>query len=519
MHVALLPPNLWHPLREQALGSLEDRYQNYATAIINIAHGRHLGLTWSLAASLPVVLLSHQPVPDDNPWVKVFQCMGKALEQQSPQGHKDLFGLVRQAHPSYVILRVILPLIQAACHSLGRSYLISEEPLHASVSSEEVQAYQSDLSKHLHALCDPQRKDLALFWQERALTLNNYSRGLNPHKGIPEADAAALATTLRLETQVHTKREQQRRLRHIASNRKQTRANHYREGGIDGIQLTRRPEDLGAILLSEFTNPDFILTDRLLNTGYFSLQRSPKRDMLRDVYVAAILPKPLAGTLTGTLLRACFFELCLHLAFLLRRSGMNDSCFTWIEAGSQHQLLGNSFQLKQLPQFQAIRETEPDKAWRAEFLTALGWIPDLLTPKQVATTELSPGLLRGSMAEQAMTWAYGAFQAAPKLHPQARRAKDYSFIHIMSFLPTETSAQHNEHHRQRGFQLDQKSGHSTSLTYAPTELQLRKGWRFQAQNRPPLILTDDQDMPAPRDLANRLVETWLQQFSKEIWRV
>ena len=541
--VALVAPSVWQPRQEEAFATLDDRHTRFSQAVLASMHNRHVGATPALIAALVPALLSPAVrLADNNPWLAVFARLMGDLQPNSSDGYQSgrrnrRYGMVLHANPMYCISRIAMPLIERACRHLGRCFLFCEDALDTSIDAVQYKTYSRDLELELLELARTPGEDL--FWQERAVTLAAFSRRFAHHSGgalLPEIDPTALAMMLRtrggpLKVTARSKRHHQMSASHHHRDKR-----HKREGGIDGIQLTRRLEDLDDILLSEYINPDVIREDRLLNTGFFAVQRRPRREKVRDVLLAALLPVAADFRLEADFIKSCWFELCANLAFLLRRQRMLHSEFRWCEGGPDGNGRGGAFLLKDLALMDHLSDLATPTAFRKEFLTALGWLPSFLDrrdpPAPLSTTAVplpSRRLPAEKQYRALAAWASNAWSAQREHdrwqegQPTASKRLAYdrfSVVHLMLFLPARAKPQKSFSLADLGGRLGlgRQAGQNLSVTWVPERLHAGSGWRFDARGKAGLnLFSPSEERLEGSRIVERLVSTWLDQLTREIW--
>lgn len=544
LQIALVSPEIWQPLLQDSLAALEPREARFARAINEIMQNRHLGITPQLAADLAIALLKPAAQAQAGAWSAVFERLlaelstGRGPRSGGPRGAR--FGLVLNANPMYCVTRVAIPLLERVCRESKTNYLFCEEKVVSEVTREIYLGYSYHLAQRIKALAENQDRQDELFWQEIALTLSSFSRRtLGQASALPETDPAALALLLRLRAGKPTVRRRLQKQQRFTSTSKHRQMRNRKEGGINGIQITRRAEDLDGMLLSEFINPELILSDRLANTGYFALQRQPKREMLRDVLLGAILPLGPKHGLIADFIKACWFEAVLHLSLLLRRHGMSSSEFRWTEGSPFGNTRQSAFLLKEMPTFQNIHDGPPSEALRREFITALGWMPAFLDDRNLPV-RLPDGVsgTEHRELERIKRWVHASWTSQHELLKWRDQDKnrggtnrdrgghinigEFSHAHVMVFLPASLRVEGQGADLGSlfaGLGLSRRPGSHVSVTWIPDTVNPGPGWSYETRNGRggPLFRGKEPDLGA-RDMAGHIVETWLNQWIKEIWR-
>ncbi len=519
LEVDLIGPSLWVPFRDQALRELEPVQRDYAQALLELAHSRHIGITAELVAAIvPHLLAPHSRFQPDNPWYNTFARLRRELSDRD-HGAARTFGLVLQANPSWVVLRLVLPLIQRVLKQQHRCFLFCEEDVFILRDADDYRAYTHAQSALLAALPEQADAQLDHFWAERAITLATLTSRLasSTAESLPDPEPLATGMLLRLAPNPQPPRRPARNLRLMPSRNRRHRRSREKEGGFDGIHLTRRPEDLDGILLSEFTQPDFLRTDRLLNTGYFALERVPKRELLRDVCVVALVPPQLAGRATTDFAKACFFDFMARLTLRLRQARLTQSAFQLIEGDSHQRLSRASFPLERIPELEAVADGEADAAWRRELTVAFRAVPNLLEPDE-KLGHLPPRPALAQVTEAALDWATHAWRhTLQRGRAENNAPSSFAYLHLLLFLPADTNAPLSPSSLQRQFGLGGGSGQRISALRVPHTFEQRTQWAVvlgEHGQRPPR----NERLESEQAVATALVETWLDAFTKEIWR-
>lgn len=545
LKVVLLTPDVWRPAVDIALAGIEPREARFARALLERLHNRHVGVTPALAVSFARAVLTPTRQTDSGPWAAVFQRLQSALAHDEARrvGRKSTrYGLVFQSNPMYCVERILIPLISRASEQMGTTMLFSEDKVAGKVDADAYDRYDQAMAARIQALAEQEDDGYELFWQELALTLTSFSRKTMARatgvSSMPRTDPDAFALMMRLRTDKQNVSRRIQRNRRTTELSKHREMRNRREGGVDGIHITRRAEDLDGMLLSEFTNPEIILADRMANTGFFSLQRQPRREKMRDVLMGAVLPRQTGFELVGDFIKACWFEAMLHLALMLRKSGMNRSAFRWNEGDPLGTTRQSAFHLSDMPRVEKVRDEKPSEALRREFITALGWMPAFLDNRHAAAALYESSPAPGAdVLTQIKQWAADAWisqsEALRNREPRERsdadpmqnkrvNLREFSYVHVMVFLPA--SYRTKGHAADLGaltasLGLGREEGRSVSVTWFPDRVVADPAWNYETRggrNRA-LFSAEEQEFGAP-EMANRMVHLWLNQWIKEIWR-
>ena len=545
--IRLAGPALWEREMARALADLDPAEQRYALGIVSTLHGRHFGISSRLAASLARVLVSPR-LPAQGVWGAVGGCLMRHWNPES-QGQLNRMGispgqgLFLAANPVYTVLHLAGPLIDLACRKIGRSILFCRDPVRPPLSCETYSRYQDELDQAVDELAAGEQ--MAGFWLNVAGGMAAFSRlGGKPTSGsLPSVDPTAQALLLRLQTRPPAPAPDLNHRKRADSplSHRPTRDRH--EGGLAGIQLSRRPEDIHNLLLSEFLNPKPLLADRLVNTGFLVHQRKPKLEKRRDVFMAAVLPPETCSELTVDFLKACWFEAVVHLSLLLRRYGFDRSEFRWIEGNPLGNRTDHGFLLEDLPPIPPGFAAADAAGFRWRFLRALGWLPGFLDrrpcngPVVMAPDAISPQA--GFSRETVLDWVAWAWKGQREHVPLPRGAggfasetsesgvdrlpwTQFSCLHLMVFLPSPAESgapvPHLDGLRHR-LGLARDAGFQLSITWLPRRLHGRGSWGYQAEGRNRWRLFDNDPPTSEKSLAEGLIQPWFHQWTKEIWGV
>ncbi len=548
--VKLVPPKMWHSYIKKSFKKLEKPpEQRFARSALMAMHNRHVGVTPELIVDLTWQLMNPDQV--NGVWTAVFRRLGDDLAIGREERR---FGLLLRSNPTYTIFRLAMPIVEASCRAIGRCYLFCEDNIQTRLKESDYTDYADELSNQIKKMANSHqaggRDEFQLFWQERAVTLSTFSRrpvGLQQFDTtLPETDPIAWGFLMRLKPDMPRSRSQSLLPRPLTRPIKHRINPYQKEEGLDGIRMTRREEDIDSILLSEFINPEPVLADRLLNTGYLATQRQSKREKLRDVLIAALMPGDMRASLKVDFVKACWFDCLMRLSLIFRQQQLPRSEFRWIEGDRFNRFHSNALFLQDLPAAKTIVAGPPSPGYRHQFLTALRWLPTYLdsqahfrtlpnyAPKTEADTSPEKWLCRAWAAQQDhLQWlAHQDNQAGHSRRQKNNqlRVDEFAFVHIMVFLPPETADKPGELPPKPADRLQSiasclglgnSQSHNLSLTWLPKDLQDIEGWAFSAPGQPPLRLFKKTQVPGQavdeRKIAGRLERTWLDQIIKEIW--
>lgn len=565
LEVRLVEPVLAEKLQRSAFSSLGTHAGEGATrlklaqALLTHLQNRHVGITPQLAAGFALWVTAPESAPF--PWNQIQKRLLAALSFDGKDSNARLSIPLNQA-PLYAALRIAAPMITQACLALGTSYLFAQDPVGAQVNAKEYERYHAALAQQIFLLTQDPTPGWELFWKESALTLSSFS--LQERRGnvdldtllrgdgreeppvrrhafkakravLPVAEPFAASFFFQELRQLRPN-EPSRVVKRIVSIVQKYTTRRIREGGIRGIQLTRRIEDLDLILMSEFLNPPIILADRLLNTGYLAREREPKRERFRDFLLVGFMPAQVGDTISAALIKFAWYQALLGLSILLRRSKLHASQFVWIEGNAQGGARRADFYLDQLKVYPTIGDQVTNPSFRHEFLTLLQWLPTFLDARETFTP-LVPIPARQSDKSQSEAEAQSQevsnepeawVKHAAQHFLLAPLANQFGFVHYMLFLPVEMRAEKQRHFDElRGklaaeLGLGMAPGRNLSITRVPVALQAGDEWGYRAKGTTADSLiahsADEQRVGDPQeDIAEKLSTLWLKQFIREIW--
>jgi len=550
--IKLVKPGIWRQLVRDAFSGLSSRMRSTAHSVLRTMHNRHIGITPQLAAELaPLITDAYASRQGRSAWHDVL----KRLQQETSDPLFS-FGVMLSTIPAYSVIRLAMPILEQACRRINLCFLFCEDNIENDVTLEAYHKYSRDLENEIKQMAGNKEDSLQLFWADRALTLAALSRHGNfpgpSSSGLPETDPLALGLLLRLNPQLSKTPPLSSHSRRLTDPLKHREASRLKEGGFSGIQVTRRLEDMEDILLSEFVNPPAVLADRLVNNGFLSLRRQTRREQLRDVLIAGMMPLELKPKLSADFVKACWFDFIRRFGYMLAQSGRKRSEFRWLEGNQAGQVRSCNFLLQNLPDLSGSFKSHYDSSFRKEFLMALGWLPQYLDTRyrfqpvpqytsgpghQPAKIEkgIKPGL------ESAKQWAFSVWHSqeenlqwivhepdSPNIDSREKRLNidGFAAVHLMLFLPADiryqtkgVSAAARLGALYSGFGLGNIPGRNVSITWVPKQITISKEWAYDCRGKGD-SQTFFREKPAGKSsshfIAGRLEEVWRNQLIKEL---
>jgi hypothetical protein len=552
--IILMSPSLLEEISNEAFSPLLPGTAALARAILTTLQNRHIGITPRLSAELARLVKEPQSYKQSpGCWGPV---MTRLLEECS-EGVRSA-GVMLNATPLYSVIRLAAPVVEEACNRLGLCFLFCRDEVDNDATLEEYRQYESLLENEIRRMAQNKRDYFRTFWKDRALTLASYSRRA-PIKGrsglrLAEVEPSALSLLLRLNPVLPAAKALPLHPKTMVDPMKHREIRRMREGGFSGIHVSRRMEDMGDILLSEFLNPPAVLADRLINNGYLALRRQTKREQLRDVLIVGMLPSGVQPQPSSDFIKACWFDFIARFAFMLYRSRLMRSEFRWLQGDNFGRVRSCNFILKELPDLDIPVEGDLTPEFRREFLLALGWLPRYLDTRgryekvplfSAASQQLEVTGEHGTGPER--QWAYSAWRAqrensmwslfepedsltaSPGKGEKRLDIGGYAFVHVMLFLPAEKRHDRGTSPAARlgplysglglGSPGSAGNGHQygASITWVPERLAASDRWAFDCRGKRRSNLFSQQETSlSSHSIAGRLEEAWRQQLLKEL---
>jgi hypothetical protein len=550
LEIKLVSLDTWQPAAEEVFSRLSSRMKSVAQSILRTLHNRHIGITPRLAAELaPLLGDAYASAPGQSAWHDVLKRL-----QQETSGTPFSFGVMLSTVPLYSVLRLAMPIIEEACHRIGLCFLFCQDNIESGVTAADYSQYSAELDNGIKQMAKSKADFFQLFWADRALTLAAYSRrgsGAFPGKGLPETDPAALALLLRLNPELSQTQPLPSHSRRLTDPQRHQEVSRLKEGGFSGIHITRRLEDMGDILLSEFVYPPAVLADRVINDGFLALRRQTRQEQLRDLLIAALMPAETQAKLSAEFIKACWFDFVRKFGYMLVQSGRKRSEFRWLEGNTLGQVRGCQFLLQDLPIPDTPLRDLHDTNTRKEFLMALGWLPQYLdnrsrfepVPRYADKPGLEPGTnkVKNPLAS-AGDWAISVWRAQrenlhwlthePDRSPAgSSREKPldsdgFAVVHLMLFLPAEQkrldkeiSAAARLGSLYSGFGMGNAPGRNVSITWVPNQINALNQWAFDCRGkRESLLFPQEKTRNSlnSHQIATRLEQAWRNQLIKEL---
>jgi hypothetical protein len=555
MEVTIVGPPAWQPALEAALAEVPAAPPGLVRAIVEDLHGRHVGIAALPAARLAAVLARrHRPVASgadsdggaDAPWGAVLDRLEAVLAPapadggpagaangSRPRARVRLAGV-----PFFTVARLVAPLVAEACARERRCYLFGGRghpvPGGFAAAYAAYQARQIEAVARLAA----EQQPAPLFWSAQALAAAGLSRpGAGP--GLPWLDAATLALMLRLEPDFGDGGDRRAsRMPRLARPSLRRQGTRPKEGGVTGIRVTWRPDDVADMIQTEHLNPSLLLLDRLVNTGFLARHRPPPRQRRRDVLVLGLSPAPGPGEALAVA-KACWFDLLVRLAAILQSAGLDRSDFLWLEADPVGGVRACDLTLEGLAPLPAETATALPAARRVQVLGELGLVPRFVDrraryperpgpPPAAADAADATGRRRGwaDWAGAALHEALGRRRPAPDGAAPATAPDEYGAVLAFACLPAEAvpgagtdgdpDPDPVADRARLGDRLGLSGARGQGLTLVELPARPAPGaaWRVAPPGRPWQALAGTDDL---NRLAGGLVGAWLETAAEVIF--
>ncbi len=520
--VRLIGPQFWRSLVNESFRTLAAQERRFAESVLFAMHNRHIGITPNLVAELvPVLLSPGAQVNMKGAWTAVFERLADELSAGKTAGSKNRrFGFLLHSDPIYVVFRLAIPVAEEACRQTGFCFLFCEDETEVSIKPGGYDKYSKGLYGKVRQIAQNKDDEFELFWKSRAAALSSFSSRApsfgRKHSQLPEEEPDALAHLFRLDPDIPFYESPSSRSKKMNPQITRRRIFRQKQGGIDGIHLTRDPDDIGDILLSEYLNHELILADRIVNTGFFAIQREPKREKPKDVFITGLMPEAAGQSQAAAFIKACWFECLMRLGLILRRHRMLESEFRWIEEDRFENTRACVFLLENMPYYENIEDGGPDRAFRREFMAALRWLPDYFDSRFNFVSDKTSGSFshtgNETKIDRMIKWAFWAWK-------NQKNIDEFAHMHIMLFLPAGQKESNAMRVRlSNGFGLGKGKGRHLSVTRIPDIIDDLESWSFETSDRAASnLFPGGRKNMEIRKIAGRLVLNWLEQLSKEIW--
>lgn len=520
-----------------------------AISIMLTSHNRHIGMPPEIAYDLAALLLPpHAQDRLGRPWQAILARLRRELwrplhQSQGSAAPASISGGLRlQDAPTYTVLRLAIPLVALACGRVGRSVLACGDEPEQQLSAADFAAYQSQIAAAIEAITmsdetAPTDDPYASFWAELALTYTGRTSRPTAERAspaLPEVDPVSLAWFLRLVPDPKPRLKDVDRPRIVTTPLKRQRSRLLNQDGVRGYKLTQRLEDLGSIVHTELLNPDLLLLDRILNTGYLTVERPPRYQKRRDVLVIGMLPPSMAAHPLADMLKAAWFDCMWRFSSFLRGQQLLRSEIRWIESERADRAHSSSFLLEDLPGLEQEHVLTPGDHWM--FLKTLRWVPAFLNQRA------RPALLdrvgtQSLAAAPEVPWCRAALAiqhdnphfdqtTSQRTRRWKETVEEFAHVHLMILLPSpihqdrlEARARDNPqlqawHRLRQHLGTELPANMYMTTTWSPAQSP-EHAWMYITAGR---VLELQPASSAPKHIAASIEQAWLDQLIEDTCR-
>ncbi len=295
---------------------------------------RHVPVTPLLAETLAQMETSKHP-SECRPWGQAYELAGQSI------GLAQRFGRSARWTGSSTAfrLRVVEPLLRGAAQRLGELRLVGSAPLGTIGGPDPAyELYCRAVEEEVNRMLSGLEVLGEAFWVPVALALFAATlRGRQPHAGsriiaLPDSPDPALARLVYTIPPDFAETDDLRR----RMDRPRRRSERLRvgvrpkEGGIDGVIITRRLEDIEDAFHSEFLLPKSYRNLKFFEEGYRIRHRPPLRSPARDLlFLTLCEASPDAGA--ATLVKAAWIDAAIRLRLALTTMELPLSELGWCD--------------------------------------------------------------------------------------------------------------------------------------------------------------------------------------------
>ena len=553
--VTILGPGLRDRLMGESPSGRSTRGRGVQTpisreALLYFFHNRHIGVTPNIAlAYTRLISIAPGKREGDVEADGVDGHIVRILRKAHDMGHRLSLPLFAKYRHLF-LLRILMPLTLEACRHIQQVQLFGgtghrEDPQ----ALQSYRVYDRKLEKQIKNMCRIDHGQNAAFWQQVALIflgLQNlgsyYSPAPIPEKSDP--DPIVLGLIVHLEPSSLREPPDWQAFRMLSLKKAYIRQGvRPQQGGVRGIRVSRRMEDIGSALFGEFIQPPSIFRDRLLNTGFLIKHRPPPKDKDRDFLLIGLAPAVAQG-FAGRLAKVAWIDAMARVALLLHQAKLKKSHFLWIQA--QGATGAGYFQCK-LPDFGQSFTASPwkvDAQYRLDFAKWVGWLASAGDPVVCVPSKenLDQTLGQPEFAHQAhyalaklrLNTVLSTLASSSSGPGQSFSVKPFRFVHLFMVLPR--TPKWGEEQPEKSTQFSQQllrdiapdSGHAAStLWYPDIYTEQNNGWYTTESGRDQPLIDGGQVLASPEDqteenkdtpdtnaLAGGMVSYWLSQ----VWR-
>lgn len=315
------------PPAMQVAGDAASRVQT----LFHVLQDRHVPMTQTLATTLAEFEDAQSPAADPF-WGRAYALAGGAIGLHGKMGNTPawsrLFGVFVQTVVEPILREVALRMKHVTITTLG-GLCSAAESVDIARTSLSVEAAVGDMLRDQDAMGQA-------FWIGAATTLLGRFRETPAGQSSPSArrgkavpflpDLTFAHIVYAVEPLLEEDRSWTKNAPRSASKSKRLRVGiRPREGGVTGVEHSRRDTDIADALSSALILPKEIRLIKLLEEGFMIPRRPPYRRPDRDLLSMTFQDPTLNGMEAGTLVKAAWIDATIRLRFLLANMSMGNS--------------------------------------------------------------------------------------------------------------------------------------------------------------------------------------------------
>jgi hypothetical protein len=302
-----------------------------AQTIFHVLQDRHVPMTQTLATTLADFESARSPAADPF-WGRAYALAGGAIGLHGKMGNTPawsrLFGVFVQTVAEPILREVAVRMKHLTITTVGGVAIVAEAVDIARITPT-IEAAVNDMLSDQDAMGQA-------FWIGAATILLGRFRETPAGQSSPNArrgKTVPFLPDLTLAHLVHAvepileeDRSWTKNAPRSASKSKRLRVGiRPREGGMTGVQHSRRDTDIAYALSSAFILPKKIRLIKLLEEGFMIPRRPPYRRPDRDLLSMTFQDSALNGLETGALVKAAWIDATMRLRFLLANMSLGNS--------------------------------------------------------------------------------------------------------------------------------------------------------------------------------------------------
>jgi hypothetical protein len=382
-------------------------------ALIDVFHVRHAGLPPDVAADISRGIAERGRADVSNPlrllvYRRLLTALGLPEEMlRDPRQFDQL--------PRHLLIeKCLIPLAALTAEEVGTTIIFTRDPYLAEYPEADYARYAAVFRKTIEALCAPAEDGAAprpidLFWERSAHVLwselqdRRFGRVAAGHGlAATEVDGRVLRFVHGLSPDVLVAPDATRLHTEFAEEQNPL-LSHPRQGGVVGIHVTSRLDDIEDFLVSEFMLPPAIVADKLLNGMSMAKHRPPPFDERRQVLVlGGVIDDETPPSLA--LAKTAWLDAVFRFAILLFKNDLIRSELRfghWIEGAGVARAATTVGDYPHLGSLDPVIATR----WQMRrFFCDTGWLPGLIAglPNVPVENKAAGGLATDFRAERLM---------------------------------------------------------------------------------------------------------------------